>query len=284
MSNPLTGESIHIDKKEYDDFSAFLKVACGIHLGENKQYLVSTRVRRILNEHGLKSLAELTARISSDKERALRQQVLDAMTTNETFWFRDNYPYEYLGKVLLPELNAQKKGNAIRIWSAACSTGQEPYSISIIAEEYLRSTFGGRGSEVDILATDLSSQALETAKRGNYDRISVVRGLAEHRMKTFFTENKDSTWCVQPKIKSRIRFRSMNLQDSYYLLGKFDVIFCRNVLIYFSTDLKNEILTKMHGALNPNGILFLGSSESVTGVNHLFELINCKPGVAYRAR
>ncbi len=284
MSKPLIGESINIDKKEYDDFSAFLQVACGIYLGDNKQYLVSTRVRRILNEHGLKSLADLTTRIASDKERALRQQVLDAMTTNETFWFRDIYPYEFLSKTLLPDLNAQKKGSAIRIWSAACSTGQEPYSISIIAEEYLRSAFAGRASQVDILATDLSSQALEIAKRGNYDRISVVRGLAEHRMKMFFTENQDGTWCVQPKIKSRIRFRPMNLQESFYLLGKFDVIFCRNVLIYFSTDLKNEILTKLHGALNPKGMLFLGSSESVTGVNHLFELVNCKPGVAYRAK
>lgn len=279
------GESIRIEPQEYTEFSEFLRAACGINLGENKQYLVSTRIRRILLENSMTSLGELTARIKNDRDRILRQRVLDAMTTNETFWFRDTYPYEYLSNHILPELATKKTGKVARIWSAACSTGQEPYSISMKVQESLQNKFGPKAIEADILATDLSSEALDVAKKGSYDKISVVRGLDEKRMKEYFVEEDGGgTWRVCRNLQSRIRFRPLNLQDSFYLLGKFDVIFCRNVLIYFSTDLKNEILTKLHGALNPGGYLFLGSSESITGVNHLFEMINCRPGVVYKAK
>ena len=278
------GEIITISPKEYTEFSHFLRSACGIHLGENKQYLVSTRIRRILLENGISDLGELTQRIQQNNERELRQRVLDAMTTNETFWFRDKYPYDYLSNTLLPEFSVSKSGNVIKIWSAACSTGQEPYSISMVLEESLRKRFGAKPVDGEILATDLSSEALEIAKSGAYDKISVTRGLAEKRIKDFFVEESAGIWTVRPELKKRIRFRPLNLQDTFYLLGKFDIIFCRNVLIYFSTELKVEILTKLHNALNPGGYLFLGSSESISGVNHLFEMLNCRPGVVYRAK
>ncbi len=285
MTNALNNDTVQIDAKEYSAFSEYLKEACGISLGENKQYLVSTRIRRILIDHDLKTLGELTDKIKSDRERALRQKVIDAMTTNETFWFRDSYPYDYLANTLIPEFNQKNtSGKLMRMWSAACSTGQEPYSISMILEESSRNKFGSKGADGEILATDLSSEALDIAKRGVYDKISVVRGLSDKRMKEFFDQVDEQTWHVGANISRRIRFRSLNLQDSFILLGKFDVIFCRNVLIYFSLDLKNQILTKLHGALNPGGVLILGSSESITGVNHLFDMINCRPGVAYRAK
>lgn len=284
MNKPISEELPQLDPDEYRDFSRILKTMCGIDLGENKQYLVATRIRRILIDHKLESLRSLTRAIQIDSERNLRQKVIDAMTTNETFWFRDTYPYEYLDKTLLPQFAQANPGRKIKIWSAACSTGQEPYSISMVVDERARAKFGNISCEAEILATDLSSSALDIAKKGSYDRLSVVRGLSDQRMREYFTKVNDDIWQVCPSIANRIRFRALNLQDSFYLLGRFDVVFCRNVLIYFSAELKRDILTKLHATLNPGGILFLGSSESITGLNDLYEMVNCQPGVAYRVK
>ena len=284
--NQLNGGDIpQIDANEYQAFTAFLRTACGIDLGANKQYLVSTRVRRILLEHGLNSLGELTRVIQQDSQKKLRQKVIDAMTTNETFWFRDNYPFDYLGKSLLPALaKQQRSGEKTRIWSAACSSGQEPYSISMIVEEGMRGLLSTRCNDADILATDVSASVLETAKEGVYDRLSLMRGLSSQRCNEFFVQVDTDSWRVKDSVRNRVRFRALNLQESFYLLGKFDVVFCRNVLIYFSAALKTEILRKIHGTLNPGGILFLGSSESISGLSDLYEMVNCNPGVAYRAK
>lgn len=279
------GETLELDTQEYQAFAVFLRTACGIDLGANKQYLVSTRVRRILVEHGLHSLDELTKLIQQDSQRLLRQKVIDAMTTNETFWFRDTYPFDYLGKTLLPALAKQQKNSEkTRIWSAACSSGQEPYSISMLVEEGMRGNFSTRCNDADILATDVSASVLESAKQAVYDRLSLVRGLSSQRCNEFFVQVDTDSWRLKDSVRHRVRFRSLNLQESFYLLGRFDVVFCRNVLIYFSTELKTEILRKIHGVLNPGGILFLGSSESISGLSDLYEMVNCNPGVAYRAR
>lgn len=279
------GDISPLDANEYQAFTVFLRTACGIDLGANKQYLVSTRVRRILLEHGLKSLGELTRVIQQDSHKSLRQKVIDAMTTNETFWFRDNYPFDYLGKSLLPALAKQQRpGEKTRIWSAACSSGQEPYSISMIVEEGMRGLLSTRCNDADILATDVSSAVLETAKEGVYDRLSLMRGLPSQRCNEFFVQVDTDSWRIKDSVRNRVRFRALNLQESFYLLGKFDVVFCRNVLIYFSAALKTDILRKIHGTLNPGGILFLGSSESISGLSDLYEMVNCNPGVAYRAK
>lgn len=281
--NSLRGDWPQISPKEYTDFCDFLRVTSGITLGNNKQYLVTTRVRRILIEHNLPDLASLTERITKPGESSLRQKVVDVMTTNETFWFRDNYPFEYLSKQVVPEFAKINQGGKIKIWCAACSTGQEPYSISMLFEEQLKNRFSNT-LDAEILATDVSTSALESARKGHYDRISLVRGLSMERTKLFFSQVDEETWKISDQIKKRVRFRPFNLQESYFLLGKFDVVFCRNVLIYFSQDLKAEILKKIHSALSPGGILFLGSSESISGLNDHFEMIHCNPGVAYRAK
>lgn len=283
MSHFKAGDIPQLDANEYQAFTIFLRTACGIDLGANKQYLVSTRVRRILIEHRLGSLGELTRAIQLDK--VLRQKVIDAMTTNETFWFRDNYPFDYLGKTLLPALAKQQKpGEKTRIWSAACSSGQEPYSISMAVEEGMRGILSMRCNDADILATDVSSSVLEAAREAVYDRLSLMRGLSQERCNEFFVQRDENSWVVKDSVRNRVRFRPLNLQESFYLLGRFDVVFCRNVLIYFSTELKAEILRKIHGVLNPGGILFLGSSESISGLSDLYEMVNCNPGVAYRAK
>lgn len=268
---------------DYAEFGAFLQSACGIHLGDNKQYLVSTRIRRILVEHRLPDLATLTRRIKSGADRLLRQQVIDAMTTNETFWFRDAYPFDYLKRSLIPDLAQNIGGRKIRIWCAACSTGQEPYSVSIVFEEALRGRFVNKVIDGEILATDVSNSVVHAAEKGQYDKLSLMRGLNQERIGNFFHQENDDRWLVNEKIRSRVKFRAVNLQESYYLLGKFDIIFCRNVLIYFTSELKIEILKKMHAALNPGGVLFLGASEGISGLSDYFQMINCQPGVAYRA-
>lgn len=283
MNKYFKADNGQFSDHEYRAFSEFLKLACGIDLGTNKQYLVATRLRRILQEHQLEGLGSLIVAMQDERGTALQQQVMDAMTTNETFWFRDNAPFDYLAK-MLPDMQPARPGGKVRIWSAACSSGQEPYSISMVVEERQRGRFGQPLPEVEILATDLSNRVLDAARYGRYDRLSVARGLSPERAKKFFVLETPDSWCVCPAVRQRIRFRSFNLQDSYYALGKFDVIFCRNVLIYFSTDLKRDILTRLHAALNPNGLLFLGSSESISDLGHLYDMVNCNPGVAYRAK
>lgn len=275
----------HFDQAEFDQFRQFLQDACGIALGENKQYLVSNRMRRLLEEHKLESFSELVRALKSNESRTLKDRVIDAMTTNETFWFRDIYPYEHLHKVLLPQLlsSDNRAAGGVRIWSAACSSGQEPYSISMIVEEYKRQSMGALLRPVQIVATDLSSTILEQAKRGEYDRLSILRGLSADRIERYFDHPSDNLWRVKPLIRERVDFKALNLLDSYSGLGKFDIVFCRNVLIYFNAELKRQILQKIHASLKPQGILCLGSSEGTAGASDLFEMVRCEPGIIFRA-
>ncbi|WP_083608013.1 CheR family methyltransferase [Teredinibacter haidensis] len=283
-TSAFTQGRVQLDTREFQEFRDFLQTVAGIDLGHNKQYLVATRIRRILIDYECETLGVLTKLIKNAANREVRQKVIDAMTTNETFWFRDGYPFEYLRKTVLPEMVENNRGGRFRIWSAACSSGQEPYSLSIVAEEYIRGAFGISNLPLDIVATDLSSQILDNAKRGEYDRLSITRGLSEQRLRDYFDHFSSDCWRVKPPIGRRVTFKPLNLQDSYLLLGKFDVIFCRNVLIYFSADLKRDILTRMHAVMKPGGYLFLGSSESIAGTSDLFEMIHCNPGVVYKAK
>ncbi|MBU2887261.1 protein-glutamate O-methyltransferase CheR [Gilvimarinus agarilyticus] len=284
MSSPI--KSSHtLEQVEFDQFRVFLKDACGIALGENKQYLVANRVRRLLEEYNLPNFAELVKALKMNSNRRLRDQVIDVMTTNETFWFRDGYPYEYLKNVLLPDLMApaNKMYGPLRIWSAACSSGQEPYSLSMIAEEYKRKSMGALARPVQVVATDLSSIVLEQARQGMYDRLSVMRGLSVERRNQFFTTIDANNWQINQTVRERVEFRPLNLMDSYAALGRFDIVFCRNVLIYFNAELKLKILQKIHASLKPGGVLFLGSSEGVGAASNLFEMVRCEPGILYRA-
>lgn len=266
----------------YDDFVQFLEKSSGIYLGSNKQYLVTSRLRGIMKELKLESLQALMKALQSDTGQ-LRNRVVDAMTTNETLWFRDQHPFEILDRVILPEhFQNTKGGSPIRIWSAACSTGQEPYSISMIMEEYVRKT--GRGHQMDkIVATDISKSVLEEAKLAEYAMLSLGRGLDADKIKQYFDQIANGRWKIKPSITRRVEFRPLNLKDSYSALGKFDVVFCRNVLIYFTADLKKDILSRIHATLKPGGYLIVGSSEAVNGLQDKFEMVHCRPGIMYRA-
>lgn len=271
-----------ITPQEYEAFKSFLQDACGILLGDNKQYLVKSRLRRIMEENKLTTLDELLRRVKQTGRSSLKEVVIDAMTTNETLWFRDNHPFRILQEKLLPEFADRKSSQSLRIWSAACSTGQEPYSVAMIIEEFRRQR-PGKLRDVKIVATDISKSVLEVARRGEYEMIAIGRGLSPERQKLFFTPAMNGSWQIRPQIKSMVEFRELNLLERY-MLGKFDIVMCRNVLIYFSAELKKDILTRIHATLNPGGYLILGASESLNGLPHLYEMVQCHPGIIYRKK
>ncbi|CAN0598248.1 protein-glutamate O-methyltransferase CheR [Marinobacter sp. M-5] len=271
-----------ITPQEYEAFKTFLQDACGILLGENKQYLVKSRLRRILEENQLTTLGELLDRLKRSGRSNLREVVIDAMTTNETLWFRDNHPFRILQDKLLPEFAERQSLQPLRMWSAASSTGQEPYSVAMIIEEFRRQR-PGKLRDVKITATDISKSVLEVARKGEYEMIAIGRGLSTERQKQFFTPSPSGGWQIRPQIKSMVEFKELNLLERY-MLGKFDVVLCRNVLIYFSAELKKDILTRIHATLNPGGYLILGASESLNGLPHLYEMVQCHPGIIYRKK
>ncbi|MEQ6341998.1 MAG: protein-glutamate O-methyltransferase CheR [Gammaproteobacteria bacterium] len=269
--------------QEYAAFCSFLESACGITLGDNKHYLVISRLNRLLEEAGIPSIGELVARLERDAKSGLRERIVDAMTTNETLWFRDQAPFEILKGHILPEL-AGKSVRPARIWSAACSSGQEPYSISIVVQEYLSGKPGSFPAGVQISATDISPTMLKDAKSGLYDSMALARGMSDERRKRFF-DLKGSLWEVKNEIRKRVTFAELNLMKKDYSgLGKFDVIFCRNVLIYFSSDLKRDIIARFSQALVPGGYLFLGASESVSNYSDAFDTVRCQGGMVYRLK
>ncbi|MDP1707790.1 MAG: protein-glutamate O-methyltransferase CheR [Gammaproteobacteria bacterium] len=272
-----------ITPSEYQAFRILLEEACGILLGEDKHYLVSSRLGRLMQEEGLATLGELVTRLSGIRGASLRTRVIDAMTTNETLWFRDTTPYDALTLHILPQFAQTPLGRPLRIWSAACSSGQEPYSISIAVQEYLLGKPGQLTWGVQIVGTDISSAILKEANAGIYDSTSLARGLSPERRQRFFTP-VDGKWQVKPELRTRVSFKELNLKQSYAALAKFDIIFCRNVLIYFSADLKRDILTRMAQALNPDGYLILGSSEAISNLSSAFEMVHYASGVVYRLK
>ena len=268
-------------REHYEEFRIFLEKACGIVLGDNKQYLVTSRLATLLAEYQIDNLRELIRRMQQLSQRGLREAVIDAMTTNETLWFRDVHPFNILRDKLLPEL--QRNSTPIRIWSAACSSGQEPYSISITVEEYKAAQIGVLRQPVEIVATDLSRSMLEACKNAEYDQLSLGRGLAKERLRRFFDPVTEERWKLKKEVTQRVRFQTLNLLDSYLSLGKFDIVFCRNVLIYFSGERKADILRRIHATLRPGGYLILGASEGLSDVGHMYQMVQCSPGIIYKA-
>lgn len=263
---------------DYQAFRVFLDQACGIVLGDNKQYLVANRMRRIMEDLQITSLTSLVARVNQQSTPGLKEKVIDAMTTNETFWFRDSSPFDALRDVLLPRLVLQEKRPHIRIWSAACSSGQEPFSISMVIDEFKSRNPGTLMRDPEIVATDISMSMLNNARLAEYDSLSVSRGLSEARRRQFFDEQPMSRYRLKRSITQRVSFRQLNLKDSYTSLGRFDIVFCRNVLIYFAADLKIDILQRMRNVMNPGGYLILGASESLpAGLSDKFALERVVP-------
>ncbi|WP_051119133.1 protein-glutamate O-methyltransferase [Vibrio campbellii] len=273
--------AITISDQEYREFSRFLESQCGIVLGDSKQYLVRSRLSPLVTKFKLASLSDLLRDVVTGRNRELRVAAVDAMTTNETLWFRDTYPFTVLADKLLPEMAANKR--PIKIWSAASSSGQEPYSMAMtILETQQRKP--GLLPSVSITATDISASMLDMCRAGVYDNLALGRGLSPERRRTFFEDAGDGRMKVKDNVKRLVNFRPQNLMDSYALMGKFDIIFCRNVLIYFSPEMKSKVLNQMANSLNPGGYLLLGASESLTGLTDKFEMVRCNPGIIYKLK
>ncbi len=271
---------------QYRRFAAFIEEKCGIVLGVGKQYLVNSRLSSLLTKFKLLTIDELINKAMEEvPNNKYQEAVVDAMTTNETLWFRDTYPYLALENIILPEL-AKRAKYPVRIWSAACSSGQEPYSIAMVIQESLGKMLHVDPKQTQIIGTDLSPEMLSVCRRGQYDAHAMSRGLSAERKSKFFkpTHHNPNIMQVEHRVKSMVEFRPMNLLGSYALMGRFDVIFCRNVLIYFSNEVKAEILKKLTMCLNPGGYLILGSTETLIGVADKYEMMRCNPGIIYRLK
>ena len=271
--------SREIVPEHYQAFRAFLEQSCGIVLGDNKQYLVSSRLGHLMEREGIKDLGELVYRVQQPGGQRLRGMVIEAMTTNETQWFRDTYPFTILQDTLLPEF-VKRGQQQLRIWSAACSSGQEVYSLSIALEEYRAR---GARIEAEIVGTDISPAMIAQAKEAKYPASTINRGLSPERRDRYFQPSGES-WVVRPEIRRRGQFMVHNLLDSYASLGRFDIIFCRNVLIYFSATSRENILNRMIQQMRPGGYLIVGASESLARHTGDLQMIRSHGGVIYRLR
>ncbi len=277
----VLSEETPITPREYRDFQEFLEKTCGIRLGEKQEYLIVSRLSGLMAEQGMASLGHLLEALRQDAHGTLKTIVIDAMTTNETFWFRDMAHFRILSDTIFS--GADRMHRPLRIWSAACSTGQEPYSISMMAEEYRRVRPGRLPHDVEIVATDISTRIVAEASTGIYCGMTLSRGLTAQQRHRFFSPQGECIR-VNPEIRRRVEFRSMNLTQDFRGMGRFDVIFCRNVLIYFSNALKKSILDKIAETLHPGGYLFVGSTESISGFTGRFEMVAGHGGIAYRLK
>lgn len=251
----------------------------GIQLGEQKRYLIETRLLRVLRRYGLPSLAALCQQLQKN-ETALICEVVDALTTNETFWFRDQKPFEAFAHSILPEIAKRKTRPRLDIWSAGCSTGQEPYSLAML----IHANPAFHSWRVRILATDVSRTVLAQARAGLYSQLEINRGLPPEFLKKYFVLEKENRWRIVPYLRCMVEFVHHRLQDSPDRLGQFDLIFCRNVLIYFEPELKKRILEQLSFALCKEGLLCLGGSETTYGLTDRFELTHIGDATFYRPR
>jgi chemotaxis protein methyltransferase CheR len=252
---------------EYEFLRKLLRERSGLDLSSDKQYLVESRLIPLARRGGLAGIAELVQKIKSGAD-ALTSDVVEAMTTNETFFFRDKIPYDHLRETILPALlQARASRRSLRIWSAASSTGQEPYSIAMCLKEYGAALAGWR---IEILATDLSHAVLEKSKAGIFSQFEVQRGLPIQMLVKYFTQVGD-LWQINADVRAMVQQRQLNLLRDFSHLGSFDVIFCRNVLIYFDQDTKVGIFERLTKVIEPDGFLALGAAESVVGISDAFK-------------
>jgi chemotaxis protein methyltransferase CheR len=251
---------------DYEFLRKLLKERSGLDLSSDKQYLVESRLIPLARRAGLPGIAELVAKIKSGSD-TLTSDVVEAMTTNETFFFRDKIPFDHLREALLPALVQARAGRrSLRIWSAASSTGQEPYSIAMCVKEFAALA----GWRVEIIATDLSQAVLEKSRAGIFSQFEVQRGLPIQMLVKHFAQVGE-LWQLNADIRAMVQHRQLNLLQDFSHLGTFDVIFCRNVLIYFDQDTKAGIFDRLARVLEPDGALALGAAESVLGISDAFK-------------
>src|SRR5262249_20111841 len=261
------GERRPVTASDYEYLRKLLKDQSGLDLSADKQYLIESRLMPLSRKAGLAGIPELVQKMKAGST-SLVAQVVEAMTTNETFFFRDKIPFDHFRQSIMPEImKARAARKSIRIWCAAGSTGQEPYSLAMCLKEMDSQLAGWR---VEIIATDLSQEVLEKSKTGLYSQFEVQRGLPIQLLVKYFKQNGEF-WQINPDIRAMVQHKQLNLLQDLSHLGTFDVIFCRNVLIYFDQDTKAAIFERMSRMIEPDGVLALGAAESVVGITDSFK-------------
>jgi chemotaxis protein methyltransferase CheR len=252
---------------DYEYLRKLLKDQSGLDLSADKQYLIESRLLPLARKSGLSGIPDLVQKMKGGSS-AIVTQVVEAMTTNETFFFRDKVPFDHFREMIMPEILKTRAGRkSVRIWCAAGSTGQEPYSLAMCLKEMGASLAGWR---VEIIATDLSQEVLEKSRAGIYSQFEVQRGLPIQMLVKYFKQTGEF-WQINPDIRAMVQHRQLNLLHDFAQLGAFDVVFCRNVLIYFDQDTKINIFNRLHRVTEPDGFLVLGAAETVVGLTETFK-------------
>lgn len=263
-----------LSNDEFQAFSKYIHDISGIFLDNGKSYLIENRFAGLIREHACDTYGMLCAKAKNDPTHQIQRQLIDAITTGETFFFRDNAPFDLLQHKILPDLIDRRARMAppgrpptLRIWSAACSTGQEVYSIAIVLKEMLGDL---ERYNIRLVGTDISDQAVAQASRGIFNRIEIERGLPKEKLDRYFTPVGE-TWKVRDEIRGLATFRQINLMNDFAALGTFDIIFCRNVAIYFNESTRTQLFTRLGRSLERDGSLILGATESLIGICPQFE-------------
>lgn len=261
---------------DYDFLRKYLKQRSGLVLTADKQYLVESRLLPVVRKAGHATLGELVDALRRGSDEALMAAVVEAMATNESFFFRDKIPFEHFRSIVMPALiAARRNARTIRIWCAAASTGQEPYSLAMCLQDMAHDIAGWR---IEMLATDLCGDVLEKARQGLYSQFEVQRGLPIQLLIKHFTQVGE-LWQIAPELRAMVKFRQLNLLGDFSQLGIFDLIFCRNVLIYFDPQTKIDVLDRLSRVIACDGYLVLGAAETVVGLTDSFKVVGDKHGL-----
>ncbi len=262
--------------EDFEYFATTLKQRSGLILSQDKAYLLESRLMPVARKWNLKGLDELAASLRTKRDESMLRDVTEAMTTNESSFFRDQKPFDQFKQVVLPKLlETRASRRSIRIWSAASSSGQEAYSLAMIMAE-----MGARlsGWKIEIVGTDLSSEMVERSRSGIYSQFEVQRGMPVTLLVKYFTQQAEK-WQINQQIRDMVTFREMNLLTDFGPIGSFDVVFCRNVLIYFDMPTKSKVLESVVRVMQADGVLYLGGAETVLGISEKFKPVESQRGL-----
>jgi chemotaxis protein methyltransferase CheR len=259
-----------MNSAQFEYLRAFLKKQSGLMLGDDKRYLIDSRLTPVAKELGLNTVADLINALRRPGATRIADKVTEAMTINESFFYRDIKPFENFRNIMLPAmLEARRDSKRLRIWSAAASTGQEAYSLAIEIREQQARMAGWR---TEILGTDLCNDALTKARNGIYSQFEVQRGMPTPLLMKYF-EQRGVDWQIKPEIRNMVQYRHFNLLNNYRTIGTFDIVFCRNVLIYFDRETKADILKRLSAILAKDGFLVLGAAETIVGLSEDYKSV-----------
>jgi chemotaxis protein methyltransferase CheR len=268
-----------LSAQEFAYVSDLVRRSSAIVLETGKEYLVEARLLPLARQAGIATVSEFVSRAQSRPEPDTHEKIVDALTTNETSWFRDGEPFQAMTANVLPDLLPTRSATrSLRVWSAACSSGQEPYSLAMVLQESLPAGWG-----YEIMATDISQEMLARAEAGRFTQLEVNRGLPAHMLVRHF-ERDGTHWRVTAGLRNNITFKRLNLAVPLPPLPQFDIVFLRNVLIYFDVETKRQVLSRISAVMRPDGWLFLGSAETTIGIDDRFERVAAGRSSAYRLR